>query len=166
MEPWRRLDLATMDEAREMLFACCGSTRWVTLMLARRPFASRNRLLAAANDVWNALFEDDWKEAFDQHPRIGERNLAQAKFAETRALSEQEQAGVSGASEDVMAALAEVNRAYENRFGYVFLICATGRTAVEMLSAARERLAHDPATEMRIAAAEQAKITALRLDRL
>ena len=164
MEPWRRLDLAATDEAREMLFACCGSTRWVTLMLARRPFGSMDRLLADANDVWNALSEDDWKEAFSHHPRIGERNLAHAKFAATRALSEQEQAGVSGASEDVLAALAEVNRAYEDKFGYVFLICATGRTAVEMLSAARERLAHDPATEIRIAAAEQAKITALRLD--
>ena len=164
MEPWRRLDLAATDDARERLFACCGSTRWVTLMLARRPFASRDRLLAAANDVWNALSEDDWNEAFSHHPRIGERNLSQAKFAATRALSEKEQAGVSGASEDVMAALADVNRAYEDRFGYVFLICATGRTAVEMLAAARERLAHDRATEIRIAAAEQAKITALRLD--
>ena len=166
MEPWRRLDLAAADEAREMLFACCGSTRWVTLMLARRPFASMDRLLAAANDVWNTLSEDDWKEAFGHHPRIGERNLAQAKFAATRSLSEKEQAGVSGASEDVMAALAEVNRAYEDRFGYVFLICATGRTAVEMLSAARERLTNDPVTEIQIAAAEQAKITALRLERL
>src|SRR4030095_13394494 len=103
MEPWRRLDLAATDEARAMLFACCGSTRWVTLMLDRRPFASMDRLLAAANDVWNALSEDDWKEAFGHHPRIGERNLAHAKFAATRSLSEQEQAGVSGASEDVMA---------------------------------------------------------------
>lgn len=149
-----------------MLLACCGSTRWVTLMLARRPFASMDRLLAAAKDVWNALSEDDWKEAFSHHPRIGERNLSQAKFAATRSLSEKEQAGVSGASEDVMAALADVNRAYEDRFGYVFLICATGRTAAEMLSLARERLTNDPATEIQIAAAEQAMITALRLERL
>ena len=166
MEPWRRLDLAAADEAREMLFACCGSTRWVTLMLARRPFASMDRLLAAANDAWNTLSEDDWKEAFGHHPRIGERNLAQAKVAATRSLSEKEQAGVSEAPEDVMAALAGVNRAYEDRFGYVFLICATGRTAVEVLSAARERLTNDPATEIQIAAAEQAMITALRLERL
>ena len=94
MEPWRRLDLAAAADAREMLFGCCGSTRWVTLMLARRPFASMDRLLAAANDVWNALSEDDWKEAFGHHPRIGERNLAQAKFDATRALSEREQAGM------------------------------------------------------------------------
>jgi len=165
MEPWRRLDQAPTDDARAMLFACCGSARWVTLMLARRPFGGMDRLLADANDVWNALSEDDWKEAFSHHPRIGERNLAQAKFDATRALSEREQAGMSGASEDVIGALAAVNRAYEDRFGYVFLICATGRTAAEMLSIARERLTHDPATEIRIAAAEQAKITALRLER-
>jgi 2-oxo-4-hydroxy-4-carboxy-5-ureidoimidazoline decarboxylase len=165
MEPWRRLDQATTEDARARLFACCGSTRWATLMLARRPFGSMDRLLADANDVWNALSEDDWKEAFSHHPRIGERNLAQAKFAATRALSEQEQAGLSGASDDVLGALAAVNREYEDRFGYVFLICATGRTAAEMLSIARERLTNDPATEIRIAAAEQATITALRLER-
>ena len=135
----------------------------VTLMLARRPFGSMDRLPTAANDVERCRRTTGKKRSViirGSAARPGQR------IRSTRALAEKEQAGVSEASEDVMTALAGVNRAYEDRFGYVFLICATGRTAVEMLSAARERLTNNPGTEIHIAAAEQAKITALRLDRL
>jgi 2-oxo-4-hydroxy-4-carboxy-5-ureidoimidazoline decarboxylase len=163
MEPWQRLDAAPADEARRLLFMCCGSTRWVDAMLAHRPFGSTQRLLETADAAWRACSPDDWKEAFSHHPRIGERNSQQARFASTRHLSETEQAGVAGVAEQVIADLEEANRLYENRFGYVFIVCATGKSAAEMLALLRARLTNELATEIQIAAAEQAKITALRL---
>ena len=163
MDPWQRLDAAPADEAQRLLFMCCGSTRWVDAMLADRPFGSMQRLLETADAAWRACSPDDWKEAFSHHPRIGERNLQQAGFASTRHLSETEQAGVAGVAEDVIADLEEANRLYENRFGYVFIVCATGKSAAEMLALLRVRLSNELATEIQIAAAEQAKITALRL---
>jgi 2-oxo-4-hydroxy-4-carboxy-5-ureidoimidazoline decarboxylase len=163
MESWHRLDHAPADEARRFLTSCCGSTRWVELMMARRPFGSADALQAAARDTWAAVSPDDWKEAFSHHPKIGERNLNQAKFAATRHLSAREQAGVDEAAADVLDNLAEANRAYEARFGYIFIVCASGKTAAEMLALVRTRLSNDPAMEIQIAAGEQAKITALRL---
>jgi len=166
MEPWQRLDLAPADEARRLLTGCCGSTRWVELMLARRPFGSANALRDAAAISWSAVSEDDWKEAFSHHPKIGERNLNQAKFAATRHLSEREQAGIADAGAEVLEQLTEANRTYEARFGYIFIVCASGKSAEEMLSLVRARLSNDPKAEIQIAAGEQAKITALRLERL
>jgi 2-oxo-4-hydroxy-4-carboxy-5-ureidoimidazoline decarboxylase len=163
MEPWQTLDNLSMDDARRMLTACCGSSRWVERMLDRRPFGSSERLLDAARDEWSALTEADWREAFSHHPRIGDREALRERFPITAHLSEQEQAGVAGAAEDVLDALAEANRAYEQRFGYIFIVCATGKTAEEMLALLGERLSNDPADEVRVAAAEQAKITELRL---
>ena len=162
MEPWQRLDAAPPDEARQLLFMCCGSSRWVELMQARRPFGSMERLLDAADDAWRIISPNDWKESFSHHPRIGDRGLGE-RFAETRHLSQAEQAGVSGAPTQIIDALADANNAYEARFGYVFIVCATGRRAEEMLSMLRARLGNDPATEIQVAAAEQAKITLLRL---
>jgi 2-oxo-4-hydroxy-4-carboxy-5-ureidoimidazoline decarboxylase len=165
MEPWQRLDAAPPDEARRLLFICCGSTRWVELMLARRPFGTMERLLASADDAWRAVSPDDWKESFSHHPRIGDRGFGE-RFAQTRHLSHAEQAGVSGASAQIIDALADANTAYETRFGYVFIVCATGRGAEEMLSMLQARLGNDPAAEIQVAAAEQAKITLLRLKAL
>lgn len=135
-------------------------------MIARRPFASRDALLAAAREEWFALSPDDWREAFSHHPKIGDREALRARFPATHHLSEREQAGVSGASDDVLEALAEGNLAYEQKFGHIFIVCATGRSAEEMLAALRARLVNDVDTEIRIAAGEQAKITALRLEQL
>ncbi|MGE5837669.1 MAG: 2-oxo-4-hydroxy-4-carboxy-5-ureidoimidazoline decarboxylase [Acidobacteriota bacterium] len=163
MEPWQRLDAATPEEARRLLLMCCGSTGWVEAMLARRPFGGMQALLEAADDVWRRQSEEGWKEAFSHHPTIGGRNLQQARFESTRHLSAAEQAGVSGAADQVLADLADANRLYETRFGYVFIICATGRSAAEMLTALQSRLSNDPATELRVAAGEQARITAIRL---
>lgn len=166
MEPWRRVDSASPDEARALLFTCCGATRWVDQMVARRPFDSQEALLGAAREIWAGLSEEDWKEAFSHHPKIGDRNMRQTRFAPTRTFSEQEQAGVGGAAQDVLEALAAGNRAYETKFGYVFIVCATGRTAATMLALLSERLEHEPAAEIQIAAVEQARITALRLEAL
>jgi 2-oxo-4-hydroxy-4-carboxy-5-ureidoimidazoline decarboxylase len=166
MEPWRTLDTASEAGAERMLTACCGTARWVERMLERRPFLSQERLLGIAREEWFALDEADWREGFLHHPRIGDREALRRRFPATAHLSEREQAGVSGAADDVLDALAEGNAAYEHKFGYRFIVCATGRSAGEMLELLRARLPNDPVTEIRIAAEELAKITALRLQQL
>jgi 2-oxo-4-hydroxy-4-carboxy-5-ureidoimidazoline decarboxylase len=135
-------------------------------MEARRPFADTNALLASADEVWAGLGPADWKEAFAHHPRIGDKQALRERFAATRQWAAGEQAGVSGASEAALDALAEGNRDYESRFGHIFIVCATGKTAEEMLALLRERLGNDPEIEERIAAGEQAKITRIRLEKL
>ena len=131
--------------------------------MARRPFGNHARLLFAARVEWFGLTESDWLEAFSHHPRIGDRTTLEAQFPQTHDLSSKEQAGAGTAHEDVLTALAEGNDAYVDRFGFIFIVCATGKSAEEMLAILRERLPHDRPTELRIAAEEQAKITALRL---
>lgn len=135
-------------------------------MLGRRPFGGGETLLRAAREEWFALAPADWREAFAHHPKIGDRETLRRRFAATRHLSEKEQAGVDGASEDVLTALATANRTYEERFGYIFIVCATGRRADDMLAMLESRLLNDPETEIRIAAEEQARITELRLRQL
>ena len=153
-------------EADAAFLACCGSTRWAREMASRRPFGDAAALAAAADEAWWSLDPEDWDEAFRAHPRIGERKAAPSQGARAAAWSSQEQAGAAAAGEDVAAALAEGNHAYEARFGRIYIVCATGKTAEEMLAILRARLANDDATELRAAAAEQAKITRLRLEKL
>lgn len=150
-------------EARSLLRVCCGASRWIERMLDRRPFASQDEALAAAREEWWALSPDDWREAFAHHPRIGDIEDLQKRFAATRSLSEREQSGVSGASPELLASLLEANRAYEARFGYIFIVCASGKSATEMLDLLRGRLANPPDAEILIAAEEHAKICALRM---
>ncbi len=144
----------------------CGSRRWADAMAGARPFADREVLLATAERAADSLAREDWLEAFSHHPRIGETNLAQANFAATATQSKREQSGMAGASDEVRAAFADGNRAYEKKFGHVFLICATGKSGQEMLGALRARTGNDAPTELRNAAAEQRKITRLRLERM
>jgi allantoicase len=160
---WRRwglrwLNALTPRRAEQELLACCGSRAWASAMAASRPFGTAQELAGAADKLWEGLDPDDWLEAFAAHPRIGERSAS--------AWSTQEQSGVAGAEAAVLDALAEGNRAYEARFGHVFLVQASGRGAAELLAELRARLGNDPDAELRVAAAEQAKITRLRLDRL
>lgn len=164
--PSRFLDSLPEEEARRALTRCCGSRAWVEGMLAERPFGSDETLFRRAEEIWQSLTQEDWLEAFSHHPRIGERNLARAAPAETQAWSAAEQAGAARAPEEVQRALEEGNRAYEDRFGHVFLICATGKSAEEMLAALEERLSNEASTEIFNAAREQAKITAIRLHKL
>lgn len=164
MAPWQRIDTAGEADAQALLMRCCGSARWVDAMLARRPFGDDASLLSAARDVWFSLDASDWRDAFSHHPKIGDRDALRTRFAATRSLSEREQAGVSGAADGILDALAEGNAAYERRFGFIFIVCATGKTAEEMLGLLCSRIDNDPTREIQIAAAEQAKITALRLE--
>jgi 2-oxo-4-hydroxy-4-carboxy-5-ureidoimidazoline decarboxylase len=165
----REAQLLEQPEAtlRPLLAQCCGARRWVEGMLQRRPFASRAALLAAAADVWAALDEEDQLEAFAHHPRIGEDLTAlRARFPQTAGLSSSEQAGVAAADEGTLLALRDANRAYFERFGFIFIVCASGKSAPELLALLRARLTNERAHELRVAAAEQAKITNLRLEKV
>ena len=166
MEPSLRIDDASSDQARALLETCCGSTRWVARMLALRPFGTIAALLAAARNEWFSLMPKDWKEAFTHHPRIGDREALRARFPATHQLSEREQTGMAAASDQIIEALAQGNAAYERRFGYIFIVCASGKSASEMLDLLTARMQNDPVIEIRIAAEEQAKITELRLKQL
>ena len=157
---WNTLE---SEAAAAELLPCNGSHAWAFGVAQRRPFGSAEQLFATADAVWWELAVEDWQEAFDSHPRIGERH---AKSASEKSLewSSGEQKGVS--EEDaLMAALAEGNRAYEERFGRIFIVCATGRSAAEILAILQTRLANDPETELREAAEQQRRITQLRLRR-
>lgn len=153
-------------EAEKELLQCCGSTRWAQQMAEARPYATLDALLATANDIWWSLDPNDWLEAFRSHPKIGEKKAADPVSTQAHQWSGQEQSGVATASQETVDSLAALNRAYEEKFGFIFIICATGKTSGEMLSALRERLKHNPVDELPIAAAEQSKITALRLKKL
>jgi OHCU decarboxylase len=157
------LNAAGPAEARAMLLACCASSAWANALVAARPFADTTGLLDTAFETWWSLGPADWDEAFAAHPRIGERVAGHDTFAES---SRREQAGAADAPDEVLAALEACNREYEARFGRVFLVFASGRTAGELLDLCRARLGNDDSAELRIAAAEQAKITDLRLRRL
>ena len=158
--------LAPDAAAREFL-RCCGSKRWAEAMTEARPFATVDAMTAAADAIWSSLDPSDWLEAFAAHPRIGAGGAGEAGEAGgDAAWSAAEQAGMSSATSDVRERLIEANREYEARFGYIFIVCATGRRADEMLRMLDERLENDPHIELRIAAEEQRKITRLRFDKL
>ncbi|RKH80507.1 2-oxo-4-hydroxy-4-carboxy-5-ureidoimidazoline decarboxylase [Corallococcus sp. AB045] len=164
--PLERLNTATTQEATEAFTRCCGSTKWVQRMLAVRPFRDAEHLYAEAVDAWARTGPEDWKEAFTHHPRIGDVSKLREKFASTAQWSSQEQKGVAGANEGVLQALAQGNRDYESRYGFIFLICATGKSAAEMLELLQDRMHNTPEAELKIAAGEQAKITRIRLEKL
>ena len=157
------INAASPDDARKILLRACGSTRWADRMMQRRPFGNDARLLFAARNEWFGLTEADWLEAFSHHPRIGDRASLAARFPASHDLSAREQERVGGASAEVLHALAEANAQYFDRFGFIFIVCATGKTAEEMLALLRSRLPNERSAELRIAAEEQARITALRL---
>ena len=154
------------DGAAALLRACCGAERWVAGMLGRRPLGTIGGALRAADDVWRSLGEADWREAFAHHPRIGESRAAVAQDARAAAWSAGEQTGASTSTVTVQEQMARVNRDYERRFGHIYIVCASGRSAEELLSIARVRLTNDPVAELRVAAAEQHRITRLRLEKL
>jgi OHCU decarboxylase len=153
-------------DAETELLTCCGSPVWTRQMARLRPFVTESELLEAGDRVWWSLNPEDWLEAFRAHPRIGERKAEREQDARAAAWSASEQAGATLAGTGTAAALAEGNRTYEQRFGWIYIVSAAGKTADEMLSILRERLENDAGTELRIAAGEQAKITRLRLEKL
>lgn len=161
-----RLNKLSPEEARSELMRCCGSSRWADAMVRARPFRDAGHVHSEAEWLWEQTGPEDWDEAFQHHPRIGDGAALRARFASTATWSSQEQGGVRGASDEVLSALAEGNREYEKKFGFIFLVCATGKSAEEMLVLLRARMENEPDEELRIAAAEQAKITRIRLEKL
>ncbi len=161
-----RLNALVAEEAGRELIGCCGSRDWAAHMATLRPFASPEELFSQADAVWRRLEEMQIREAFLAHPRIGERKAERDAGSAARAWSVEEQAGTRAASTETMAALAAENRRYEDKFGHVFLICATGKSADEILEALRRRLGNSPAEELAVAAEEQRQITRLRLEKM
>jgi 2-oxo-4-hydroxy-4-carboxy-5-ureidoimidazoline decarboxylase len=156
----------TKTEAEGAFLRCCGALRWAEQLAACRPFLTEQDLSNAAERIWQGLGRDDWLEAFAAHPKIGDQSSLRAKFSNTAAWSTAEQAGLVGVADAVLQALAQGNRLYEEKFGYIFIVCATGKNAGEMLALLEKRLKNDPDKELLIAAGEQAKITQLRLQKL
>jgi allantoicase len=166
-EPHVVLNGLSIEDARTALLRCCGAPRWAGWMLAQRPFATTEALYRAADGVWSQMERADVLEAFSHHPEIGgDLDALRARFPTTATWSTSEQSGVSEADRETLEALRDGNAAYRERFGYLFIVCATGKSAHEILALLRARLGHDPNTELRLAAAEQAKITRLRLEKL
>ena len=154
------------NKAEEEFLKCCGSPEWTRRVTAERPFASLDELISKSERIWWSLEAHDWLEAFRSHPKIGEQKAAQQVSREAQGWSEQEQSGIRDSAQQTLRELAELNRAYEEKFGYIFIVCASGKGSEEMLALLRERLQNKPDEELRIAAAEQARITELRLRKL
>ena len=150
-------------EAEEEILPCCGSQHWAQELTRQRPFATPQELFEASDRIWFGLPPEDWDEAFRSHPRIGERNAPAAATGQSAAWSRQEQNGVDEESAATLSELVRGNEEYEARFGRVFLVCATGKSAAEMLDILKIRLQNDPATELHEAAEQQRQITQLRL---
>ena len=153
-------------EAETELLKCCGSKEWARRTIAARPFANFDELNETAEQAWWSLASSDWLEAFHSHPKIGEKKAAAATSDQSKRWSEAEQAAINTAAEETLMELANLNRKYEEKFGYIFIVCATGKSSDEMLAILRARLENLADQELRNAAAEQARITQLRLKKL
>ena len=151
-------------EAESWLAACCGSARWAASVASRRPYATVEALQKAADAIWWNLERADWLEAFSHHPQIGDKPATGSESA--RRWAEGEQAGARAATDDVKARLARANRAYFDKFGYIYIVCATGKSAEGMLAILNQRLQNDLASELSIAAEQQRLITHIRLEKL
>jgi OHCU decarboxylase len=159
------LNALSSAAAEAAFLACCGSPVWARKMESHRPYRDTAHLLETADRIWWSLGPEDWREAFAAHPRIGDKIGEKKMDGEDRSRrwSGQEQAAAAGAEAAVLAELAAANRTYDERFGHIFIVCATGKSVEEMLALLRARLGNDPETELRTAAEEQGKITRLRL---
>ena len=159
LSAWNEADDAS---ALEAMLACCGARRWAEAMIALRPFLNVESLSLTANEVWNTMEEADWLEAFSKHPRIGERRPAAAP-TQSAAWSAQEQSGATRATNDTLDQIARGNAEYEQCFGFTYIVCATGKSAGEMLAILQRRLCSNRAAEMREAAEQQRQIMQIRL---
>jgi OHCU decarboxylase len=161
-----QLNSRPSSEAQAEFLKCCGSGDWARRMATERPFASFEQLTEAADRIWWSLKPRDWLEAFHSHPKIGEKKAAAPTSIHAQEWAEAEQSGIRDSAQETMDALAELNREYEEKFGYIFIVCAAGKSSEEMMAILRARLENPAGQELRIAAAEQAKITDLRLKKL
>lgn len=154
------------EEKKKLLYTCCGSDQWVNYMLDLLPFEDLVDVLEDAEQVWYHCDESGWLQAFDHHPKIGDITSLKTKFGTTADLASNEQAGVTSANDETLIELAELNHQYEKKNGFIFIICATGKPAAEILAQIKKRINHNRETELEIAAEEQNRITKLRLEKL
>ncbi|MEX1058629.1 MAG: 2-oxo-4-hydroxy-4-carboxy-5-ureidoimidazoline decarboxylase [Natronospirillum sp.] len=154
------------SDLREQLTACCAATAWVDHMIAARPYTSAEHLRHHAQAGWPKLSEADWLQAFDAHPAIGDVHRLKQKYANTLSTARDEQAGAQTASDTTLTELKALNDQYQAHFGFIFIVCATGKSADEMLDLLSQRVANSHTDELHNAALEQAKITLLRLEKL
>ena len=154
------------QDISQAFMTCCGSQEWVRRMLQARPFKDQQALLYRAQEIWSKLESGDWLEAFRHHPQIGDKQSLKEKFINTAHWAAQEQRGALESNEALLEELAEYNQRYLQKFGFIFIICATGKSAEEMLTALKTRFHNQAEDEMAVAASEQAKITHLRLQKL
>jgi OHCU decarboxylase len=161
-----RINHFTREIAESHFLDCCGSRKWAQKMTEARPFVDDAELIKKAEKICQNLKAEDWLEAFAAHPKIGAKKAAPLQQAQSATWSKGEQAGANMATETVLDALAEANRLYEEKFGFIFIVCATGKSAEEMLEICRARLSNASETEIQIAADEQRKITEIRLKKL
>lgn len=161
-----KLNTLSQQEAFDELFRCCGCTNWANKLSAQRPFTSIQDLFSKSDLIWSKATREDGLEAFQHHPKIGDIKSLEKKFTSTKEWAGGEQAGVNTASQVVLQDLAKGNEDYENKFGFIFIVCATGKTADEMLMLLNERIGNDLETELKIAMNEQNKITKIRLEKL
>src|SRR5215831_5145260 len=160
------LNQLASGEAEAEFLKCCGSHNWARSMAAWRPFDNEPELFAKGEEAMATLVEPDWLEAFRAHPKIGEKKAATPQSQVEANWSAQEQAGVQSAAAGAIAELARANQEYEAKFGFIFIVCASGKSSDEMLSILQQRLNNDPPAELFVAAREQQKITRLRLEKL
>ena len=160
------LNILPKQQLIEELAKCCGSSAWINKMLPFFPADDLVELLEDAEEQWYLCSEQDWKEAFAHHPKIGDAESLKKKFASTSQWASEEQSGVNTASPQTIEALVKGNQEYEKKFGYIFIIYATGKSAEEMLVILQTRLQNNPEVEIEVAADEQNKITKLRLEKL
>ncbi len=153
-------------ELIQVLSQCCGASQWVKAMAHFQPYANKELLHEISDTIWSELDDEDYLEAFTHHPMIGDLTALKKKFAGTAKWAGQEQSGSNTASESTLRALQQGNQDYLAKFGFIFIVCATGKSAAQMLAMLNDRLANDPVTEISIAAEEQNKITHLRLNKL
>jgi 2-oxo-4-hydroxy-4-carboxy-5-ureidoimidazoline decarboxylase len=160
-----RWNSLSVDAAAREVLPCNGSQAWATALSSRRPITDETALLTASNEIWQALPEEAWQEAFDSHPRIGQKHAQHHATEESLRWSAQEQHSMLSGDEAAKLALQEANHRYEQRFGRIFIVCASGKTSAEILNILEGRLPNDAATELREAAEQQRQITHLRLQR-
>jgi 2-oxo-4-hydroxy-4-carboxy-5-ureidoimidazoline decarboxylase len=164
--PLNELNAMPVNDAADRFRSCCGSSRWVDAMVARRPFESTTAVFAAADEIWDDCTEDDWLEAFSHHPRIGAKSGVEKQNNQAKSWSRGEQESVEQAPNAIRGELEQVNREYESRFGHIYIVSAAGKSADELLAIAKRRLGNEPSAELRVAAEEQGKITRSRLGKL
>ena len=160
------LNTLTPSEANKQFELCCGASNWVEKMNQNRPFQNKNEVYQKAESIWFSLSSKDWLEAFTHHPKIGDIDSLRKKFHNTKSISKNEQSGVNDVEKSTLNDLAKSNQLYEDKFGFIFIVCATGKSADEMLALIKMRLNNNAEIEMQYAAKEQNKITQLRLKTL